>query len=150
MGFRSTTITFADTKIIRDFEGHSLKAYPDPATKADPWTISYGLTGDWVTPGLSITQEESDKKFMEYISRFCRSIDALIEVELTKNQYMAVLSLVWNIGPTKFKTSTLLKLLNNKQFKEAAEQFLRWDKAGGKPLKGLTNRRVKERELFLK
>ncbi len=146
----STKLSFEDTEIIRQFEGHSLKAYPDPATKGDPYTISYGLTGPWVVKGLEITQDESNSKFMEYIRDFSNKLDSLLRVTLTKNQYMAVLSLMWNIGPSKLAGSTLLRVLNQGDYNTAANEFLKWDKAAGKVMAGLTKRRALERELFLK
>lgn len=144
-------LTFEDTKIIRDFEGHSLKAYPDPVTKGDPWTISWGLTGSWVKPGLVISTEESQKRFMEYISNFCKEIDKLLKPAspLSKNQYVAILSLAWNIGTGNLSKSTLLKKTNAGDLKGAADEFLKWNKAGGKEIKGLTRRRAAEREFFL-
>lgn len=144
------TITFEDTRLIREFEGHSLKAYPDPATKGDPWTISYGITGAWVKPGVVITQEESDALFMKEIGHFCANLDKLLKVECTKQQYIALLSLTWNIGVGNMKSSTLMKMVNAKDFKGAAEQFLRWNKAAGKVMAGLTRRREAERAVFLK
>jgi lysozyme len=142
-------ILFDDTKIIRDFEGHSLKAYPDPVTKGDPWTISWGLTGAWVKPGLVITQDESKQRFMEYIQKFCDQLTPLIKVPVSKSQYVAVLSLAWNVGIGNISKSTLLKKLNAQDFKGAADEFLKWNKAGGKVIPGLTRRRVAEREFFL-
>jgi lysozyme len=143
-------ITFEDTRLIREFEGHHLTAYPDPATNGDPWTISYGITGSWVKKGVVITQEESDKRFMEYIQVFCADLDSLLKVECTKNQYIAMLSLLWNIGKGNMGKSTLIKKVNAKDFKGAAEEFLRWDKAAGKVMRGLTRRREAERAVFLK
>ena len=145
---REFKINFEDTKIIRDFEGHSLKAYPDPATGGKPWTISYGLTGNWVHKGLEITEEESIKKFMEYINHFCEQLDSVIRVRLNKNQYIAVLSFTWNVGIGNLKASRLLKKINFRDFKGASEQFLLWTKANGKEMAGLVRRRKAEKELF--
>jgi len=75
----------------------------------------------------------------------------VITVPLTDNQLTAITSLVYNIGFGAFKRSTLLRLLNAGASKEeVAKQFLRWNKAGGKEIKGLTNRRQAEFNLFLK
>jgi len=147
---RKHAITFADTKCIREHEGHSLKAYPDPATNGDPWTISYGLTGPWVKKGLVITQAESDKRFMEYVDEWCEQLDKIIKVDCTRNQYIAMLSLSWNIGIPNFSKSTLLKKVNAKDFAGAANEFIKWNKAAGKVMNGLTKRRNDEKELFLK
>lgn len=142
-------LSFEDTYIIRKFEGHSLRAYPDPITKADPWTISYGLTGEWVKPGLTLTQQQSDQEFMKYINKFCEDINKVLTVSLTKNQYLAVLSLVWNIGISRFKTSTLLKLINLKDYNSASNEFVKWCKVNGKVIDGLLKRRNSEKALFV-
>jgi lysozyme len=74
-----------------------------------------------------------------------------VGVELTQNEYDALVSLCYNIGSGNFVSSTLVKMLKADEPKaEVAKQFLRWDKAGGKPLAGLTRRRNAEAELFLK
>jgi lysozyme len=75
----------------------------------------------------------------------------VITVPLNDNQWSALTSLVYNIGFGAFKRSTLLRLLNAGATKEeVAKQFLRWNKAGGKEIKGLTNRRQAEFNLFIK
>lgn len=142
-------ITFEDTQIIRGFEGYRNTAYPDPATGGDPWTIAWGLTGSWVTPGLTLTDEECKQKFMERINSTCSKLDSLIKINVTKNQYIAVLSLTWNVGLGNLSSSTLLKKLNAGDYAGAADQFLVWNKAAGKVLDGLTKRREAERTLFL-
>jgi len=147
---RNFTITFEDTKLIRNFEGHSLTAYPDPATKAEPYTISYGITGSWVKKDTVITEEQSKKIFMLHIEKFCSQLDKLITVELNKNQYLAVLSLTWNIGIGNLKNSTLLKLVNIGEFEEASKEFRKWNKANKIVMPGLTRRRLAEEALFCK
>jgi lysozyme len=71
-----------------------------------------------------------------------------VEVELTENQFSALVSLVYNIGITQFNKSTLRKNLNKGDYEEAANQFLVWRKGGGKILRGLEIRRAKEKDLF--
>lgn len=79
----------------------------------------------------------------------CNNVEKLVIVPLNQNQFDALVSFEYNIGYNAFKTSTLLKLLNQKKYKEAAEQFLVWNKGGGKILAGLVRRREKEKALFL-
>jgi len=143
------TISFDDTECIRKFEGFSLKSYPDPVTKADPWTIAWGLTGSWVKPGLVIDQETAVTRFMERITCTHEQIIHLLSVNINKNQHIAILSLTWNIGIGNFKSSTLLKKINSNNITAAADEFLKWNKAGGKIIPGLTKRRTEERKLFL-
>jgi lysozyme len=83
-----------------------------------------------------------NKKFMPDLRRY-------VKIPLTQGMIDACLSLMYNIGGGNFGSSTLVKKLNAKDYCGAADQFLRWNKAAGKVLRGLTIRREKERELFL-
>lgn len=135
--------------IFREFEGLRLKAYQDIA---GIWTIGYGDT-EGVTKGMVITKEEAEERLVKRLREFEGYINTLVKVVITQNQFDALVSLVYNIGPTNFKTSTLLKKLNLTDYKGAADEFLRWNKSrvDGELIvvSGLTNRRIKERELFL-
>lgn len=135
-------------EIIKEFEGLSLKAYPDPATGGRPWTIGYGHT-EGVTPSDTCTQEEADKWLREDCSVAEECIEAYVDVELTQNQYDALISFIFNLGCGNFKSSTLLRLLNQGLYDAAAKQFKRWDKAAGVRLAGLTRRRGMEANLFM-
>jgi GH24 family phage-related lysozyme (muramidase) len=80
-----------------------------------------------------------------------KKIKALVKVPINDNELAAITSLAYNIGTGAFGSSTLLRLLNSGSDKKlVADQFLRWNKVQGKEVKGLTNRRILERELFLK
>lgn len=138
-------LEFEDTKIIRDFEGHSLTTYLCPAGVP---TISWGITGPNIKMGMTITEEESKAMFMHKIQEFAHRLDACVCVTLNKNQYIALLSLIWNIGPTNFMKSSVLKFVNEKKMEEAAQAFSKHCKAKGKVLKGLVRRREREAELF--
>lgn len=143
-------ITGKDLDIVKEFEGFSLKAYADPATGGEPYTISWGLTGPWVKKGLIITQEEAERRFDEYVAKWCKDINALLKVPLSQNQYIALFSLAWNIGIANLKKSSVLRLINEgKPTAEVAQAFMSWTKAGGKVMKGLVRRRQKESKLFL-
>lgn len=135
--------------IIKEFEGLRLKAYQDIA---GIWTIGYGDT-EGVTKGMVITKEEAEERLVERLREFEGYVNSLVKVVLTQNQFDALVSLVYNIGPENLKSSTLLRKLNLADYKGAADEFLRWNKArvDGKlrPVDGLTNRRTKERNLFL-
>jgi GH24 family phage-related lysozyme (muramidase) len=78
-----------------------------------------------------------------------KAIDKHVPEKITQNQYDALCSFIFNVGEFAFASSTLLKLLNAGKVQEAADQFLRWNKANGKELPGLTRRRQAERTLFL-
>lgn len=131
--------------MIKDFEGCRLQAYQDLRGR---WTIGYGCTHG-VSPGMEISQPEADKRLLDDIGMVYRVVDVLLSVELTENQYSALIVLVYNIGSGEFATSTLLEKLNQKDFSGAADEFLRWNHVDGKVVDGLTRRRQAERDLFL-
>jgi lysozyme len=132
--------------IIKSFEGLRLKAYSDVVGVV---TIGYGETGKHITPGMRISIEQAEKYLRGRIERLQNEIDTLVKVPLNDNQLSALISLCYNIGINAFASSTLLVKLNKSQYVEAADQFLRWDHAGGKIIAGLTKRRKAERKLFL-
>lgn len=140
-----------DLNIIKEFEGLILNAYDDGVSV---WTIGYGTirypNGTRVKRGDKITLEQAEQYLRHDLSNFEDTVNSLVKVPLTQNQFDALTSLVYNIGSSAFSKSTLLKKLNAKDYKGAADQFLVWNKAGGRTLQGLINRRTKERQLFLK
>ena len=73
----------------------------------------------------------------------------MVTKEINDNQFSALVSFCYNVGPGNLKSSTLLRHVNNGKFPEAANEFLKWTKAQGKELPGLVKRREAERRLFL-
>ncbi|MGY9371898.1 lysozyme [Citrobacter pasteurii] len=140
-------------KNIKDFEGCSLTAYPDPGTGGSPWTIGYGWThpvdGKPIKPGMTIKQETADRLLKTGLVSYENDVLKMAKVKLTQGQFDALVSFAYNVGSRALSTSTLLKKLNDGDIKGAADEFLRWNKAGGKVLNGLTRRREAERALFL-
>lgn len=132
--------------LIKEFEGCKLKAYKCPA---DVWTIGYGHT-DGVKEGDEITQQEADRLLASDVELFTSGVQRLVSSDISRNQLGALTSFAFNVGLGNLRHSTLLKLVNAEDFAGAADQFLRWNKAGGKVLPGLTRRREAERQLFLK
>ncbi len=139
--------------LIKGFEGCRLTAYPDPGTGGTPWTIGYGWTlpvdGKPVRPGMTIDQATADRLLKTGLVSYESDVLKIVKVKLTQGQFDALVSLAYNIGSRALSTSTLLKKLNAGDIKGAADEFLRWNKAGGKVLNGLTRRREAERALFL-
>lgn len=131
--------------LIKDFEGCRLKAYLCPA---GVWTIGYGHTKG-VKPDMVITQLDADRFLLQDLKRFEEAVSSLVKVPITPNQFSALVSFAYNVGTGALYDSTLLRKLNNKDYKGAADEFLRWNKAGGKVLPGLTKRRIAERDLFI-
>lgn len=138
-------MTESAKNLIKSFEGCRLKAYKCPA---GVWTIGYGRTTN-VKDGDTCTQAQADEWFDEEYARFRDNVKKLVKVGLTANQLGALTSFAYNCGIGALQTSTLLKKLNKGDLYGAADEFLRWNKAGGKVLAGLTKRRQAERNLFL-
>lgn len=136
-------------KLIKPFEGLRLEAYPDPGTGGDPFTIGYGATGPGIRKGVQWTQKQADDRLAEDVNRFLLGVAALVTVPLKPNQLGALASLAFNIGIGAFRSSTLLKKLNKGDYSGAAEEFTRWNRAGGRRLEGLVRRRAAERQMFL-
>lgn len=135
---------------IKEHEGLRLKAYLD---SVGVWTIGYGDTGPDVVKGLAITKGQAEERLRRRLVEFEGYINRLVKVSLTQNQFDALVSLVYNIGPTNFASSTLLRKLNAGDYVGASDQFLVWNKGrvDGKlvVIAGLTNRRKAERQLFV-
>ena len=131
--------------LIRHFEGCSLGAYLCPA---GVWTIGYGHTRS-VKQGDVIDQEQAEALLIEDLEEFEGYVNSMVEVALKQNEFDALVSWVFNLGPGNFKESTLLNRVNYGPMSDVPYQIKRWNKAGGKELAGLTKRRAKERELCL-
>lgn len=145
------TISSVGIQLITSFEDLRLKAYDDGV---GVWTIGYGTTiypnGVAVKEGDSCTLEQAKSFFQHYLRRFQTAVNDAVSVPLSQNQFDALVSLAYNIGTNAFKTSTLVKYLNALAYNAAADEFQKWNRGGGKVLKGLVRRREAERALFLK
>ena len=130
--------------LIKHFEGCELQAYKCPA---NVWTIGYGhIKG--VSEGMTITQEEAEQMLKDEMAEYEGYVNKLVTVELNQNQFDAMVSWVYNLGGGNLKASTLLKVLNAGDYAGVPAQMMRWNKAGGKVLEGLTRRRQAEADLF--
>ena len=132
------------TKLLKFFEGCRLTAYQD---SVGVWTIGYGHTKG-VFEGMSITQEEAEQMLLTELEEYEGYVEKYVTVPLTQNQFDALVVWVYNLGPTNFRNSTLLKELNSGNYTAAGKEITRWNKAGGKVLAGLVKRREAEAELF--
>ena len=137
--------------LIKGFEGKRLNAYYDGV---GVWTIGFGTikypNGVWVKKGDTCTEAQAESYLKNDLVKFENAINRLVKVPLNQNQFDALSSFTYNLGETNLSSSTLLKKLNAKDYAGTADQFLRWNKAGGKVMNGLTRRREAERILFLK
>jgi len=144
----SRQINDAGLNIIKYFEGLRLEAYKDIVGKL---TIGYGHTGSDVTEGQKISSLQAELLLQLDLQKFEKGVDqALTGPAVTDNQFSAMVCLAYNIGLANFTSSTLLKLVNKGQYAKAADEFVKWDHAGGKVVNGLLVRRKAERDLFLK
>jgi len=137
--------------LICNFEGLRLKAYDDGV---GVWTIGFGTTkypnGIRVKKGDTCTLDQAKAYMQNDLKSFEQTVNNTVKVPLNQNQFDALVSLAYNIGSTAFKNSTLVKRLNEGNYKAAANQFDVWVNAGGKRMQGLVNRRAAEKALFLK
>lgn len=135
--------------LAKESEGCRLRAYPDPATGADPWTVGYGATGYGITRDTVWTQEQADADLQNRLRAIGVRIDELVKVSITDEQKAALCDFAYNLGIGALAGSTLLRLLNEGDTQGAADEFPKWNKAAGKVLPGLVKRRDAERALFL-
>lgn len=136
--------------LIKQFEGCNLTAYQD---SVGVWTIGYGWTqpvdGKPIRAGMTIKQETAERLLKTGLVSYESDVSRLVKVGLTQWQFDALVSFTYNLGARSLSTSTLLRKLNAGDYAGAADEFLRWNKAGGKVMSGLTRRREAERALFL-
>ncbi len=136
--------------LIKQFEGCKLTAYQD---SVGVWTIGYGWThpvdGKPIRAGMTIKQGTAERLLKTGLVSYESDVSRLVKVGLTQGQFDALVSFTYNLGARSLSTSTLLRKLNAGDYAGAADEFLRWNKAGGKVLNGLTRRREAERALFL-
>jgi len=142
----------AGADLIKSFEGCKLKAYLCPANK---WTIGYGNCfyedGKPVLPGHAITQEKAEQLFELIANEFADKVTKLVTSIVTLNQFGALVSFAYNCGVYNLQKSTLLKKVNaNPNDLTIRTEFLKWNKANGKVMAGLTRRREAESNLYFK
>ncbi|MBC8950975.1 MULTISPECIES: lysozyme [Xenorhabdus] len=133
---------------LKSYEGLKLKAYPDPATGAAPWTIGYGHTKG-VESGQVITVQQAEEFLHQDLIPIYAAIQRLVKVPLTQGQFDALCSFIFNLGIGNFAHSTLLIKLNTGDYQGAAKEFVKWDRADGEKLAALRMRRESEQKTFL-
>ena len=132
-------------ELIKHFEGCELEAYKCPA---GVWTIGYGhIKG--VKEGMKITEHQAEEMLKSELHEYEGYINDYVTVPLNQNQFDAMVSWVYNLCGGNLRASTLLKVLNAGDYDGVPAQMLRWNKAGGKVLEGLTRRRQAEADLFV-
>ena len=140
--------------LLRQFEGCArlrrdgmVEAYPDPGTGGEPWTIGWGATGPGIGPGSVWTQQQFDARLESDVARHARDVAfALGDAPTTQAQFDALVSFHYNTGA--IARSTLLRRHLAGDYRAAEEEFARWNRAGGRVLKGLVRRRAAEARLY--
>jgi lysozyme len=146
----------AATALIKRFEGCEkrmpdgrLKAYPDPGTGGDPWTIGWGSTGPDIRRSTIWTQEQADERLERDVAEFAKGVASAIgTAPTTQAQFDAMVSFAYNVGLSAFAKSTLLRKHRAGDYDGAAGQFALWNKAGGRVLAGLVKRRTAEARCY--
>ena len=133
---------------IKGFEGLRLTSYQD---QAGIWTVGYGSTGPEIGPEFTISKEEAEELLRQDLSYFERVVNESLKTKVNQNEFDALVSFTFNVGPNAFRASTLLKLINDNSDRTiVASEFLKWVKIGnGKISEGLKRRREAEKSLFL-
>jgi lysozyme len=132
--------------LIKQWEGLRLDAYRDVG---GVWTIGYGHTGD-VGAGQRITEAEAGRLLRADLARFEAAVDRLVVVALSDNQFGALVSFAFNVGEGAFARSTLLRRLNAGEHEAVPAELAKWNRAGGRVVAGLANRRAAEAGLWVR
>ena len=129
--------------LVKSFEGCKLEAYRDIG---GVWTIGYGHTRG-VYAGMAITPAQAEQLLDEDLDETAGYVTAAVHVPLTQPQFDALVSFAFNVKG--WRGSTLLKLVNAREYAAAAEEFHKWDHVGKAEVAGLLRRRDAEQKMFL-
>lgn len=136
-------------QLVKDSEGFRSKAYQDTG---DVWTVGYGTTrinGRPVTKFDTVDELYAVVLLKADVASAIDTVNRLVKVPLTQNQFDALVDFVYNLGEGQFNRSTLLKKLNLKDYVGASEEFPKWVFDNGKVQPGLVKRRSLEKSIFL-
>jgi len=133
-------------RLIRRFEGCKLKAYLCPA---GVWTIGWGATGPGINPGVTWTQDQADQRLdVDAFKYWMIALKASPALALYPEIHEAIADFCYNLGGTKYRSSTLKRKIDAGEWDEACEQIERWVFGGGRKLNGLVARRLAERQVI--
>jgi hypothetical protein len=144
--------------LVKPFEGYHRKlpdggcqAYPDPGTGGAPWTIGWGSTGPDINPTTVWTLEQAETRLTQHLQKFALGVLSLSPglAGESDRRFAAIISFCYNCGLGNYRVSTLKKRVDQKDWLGASEEILKWNKAAGRVLPGLTRRRQAE-SLLLK
>jgi lysozyme len=144
-------ISYNGLNLIKKYEGFKSKPYKCPAGIA---TIGFGSTyypgGKKVSlSDPAISEEQATLLLKDLLITFEKAVDSYTRDDITQHQFDALVCFAYNVGTNALRTSTLLKKVNaNPSDPSIKQEFLKWNKANGKALPGLTKRRQEESELY--
>ena len=147
----------AALKLIKDFEGCHLEAYPDPLSGGDPWTIGYGTTryqdGRRVSPGDKINAIEADLLLRREVDRIAEKLRATVPywVEMADHQKCALISFAYNLGSGFYGTTgfeTISRKLREKDWAAVPDALLLYRNPGSNVEAGLKRRRIAEGDIW--
>lgn len=127
-------------------EGYRGDAYIP--VKGDVPTVGFGTTGG-VSLGDRTDPVRALIRLQQDADAYARAVKRCAPVPMHQHEFDAYVSLAYNIGPGAFCSSTLAKKLNAGDYAGACREILRWNKAGGRVLSGLTKRRLAEYRLCM-
>ncbi|HEY5381847.1 MAG TPA: lysozyme [Acidobacteriaceae bacterium] len=139
--------SYSDTgfALTRSFEGLRLESYQD---SAEVWTIGYGHTGPEVHDGQRISEFEAEALLRVDLAEAVACVRRAVNVEITQDQFDALVDFCFNVGRGNFQSSSLLRYVNLGEFESVVIQFGLWVHAGGVVAPGLVRRRAAEAALF--
>lgn len=150
-------IKIARDVLCKPFEGYakrlpdgSCKAYPDPGTGGAPWTIGWGSTGPGIGPDTVWTEQQAEESIAHHLEYFCIGVVRMSPVLLKQpaRRLAAIISFAYNCGLGNYRISTLKKRVDAENWTGAQEEIVKWNKAAGRVMKGLTRRRQAEAALL--
>lgn len=151
-------IKLAGDLLVKPFEGYARRlpngdcqAYPDPGTGDKPWTIGWGCTGPDINPGTVWTQQRAQTELDHHLLKFYQGLVNLSPSvqHASTPRVAALISFVYNCGLGNYRISTLKRRVDSQNWAGAGEEILKWNKAAGRVLAGLTRRRKAEALLLI-
>lgn len=150
-----SAVKLACDALICPFEGYhkrladgGCRAYPDPGTGGVPWTIGWGTAG--VEENTVWTREQADSALLAEAVKKAGSVLVLSPglQDEPDRRFAAIISFAYNCGLGNYRVSTLKRRVNAKDWDEAAQEIVKWNKANGRVMAGLTRRRQAEAMLL--
>lgn len=141
-----SALTISGAFLVAPNEGKINSTYIDPVGIL---TVCYGNTGEEAVKGKVYSDDQCLDQLAEDLKEHDKQMMSYVHVPLTDFQHAAILSFTYNVGVGSFKSSTLLKKLNAKDYTGACNELPKWNKASGEILKGLVTRREAERQICL-